>query len=186
MELAPLTAVCIVILAELREPRTSRPCTSYASCGAVAACPLWALSCVNSGPNVYSVAQACGPVDNQTYGIHPSYPTLNVVVDFGRLVTLYMISPLTFFQDKEDDKIAGVKSTALRFGDSTKNWVSGFVVACISSLVLSGFNTNLGCLDVAVMLLFSRYIRIAILCLFGSSIRSVSLANLDGRHILWS
>ncbi|GJZ35611.1 polyprenyltransferase 1 [Tanacetum coccineum] len=47
-------------------------------------------------------------------------------------------------QDKEDDKLVGVKSTALRFGDSTKNWVSGFGVACISSLALSGFNTNLG------------------------------------------
>lgn len=47
-------------------------------------------------------------------------------------------------QDKEDDKIVGVKSTALRFGDSTKNWVSGFGVACISSLALSGFNANLG------------------------------------------
>ncbi|PWA67043.1 polyprenyltransferase 1 [Artemisia annua] len=47
-------------------------------------------------------------------------------------------------QDKEDDKIVGVKSTALRFGDSTKNWVSGFGIACISSLALSGFNASLG------------------------------------------
>ncbi|KAK1435928.1 hypothetical protein QVD17_01701 [Tagetes erecta] len=47
-------------------------------------------------------------------------------------------------QDKEDDKLVGVKSTALRFGDSTKMWVSGFGIACISSLALSGFNANLG------------------------------------------
>lgn len=47
-------------------------------------------------------------------------------------------------QDKEDDKIVGVKSTALRFGDSTKKWVSGFGIACITSLALSGFNANLG------------------------------------------
>ncbi|KAD4385025.1 hypothetical protein E3N88_25193 [Mikania micrantha] len=47
-------------------------------------------------------------------------------------------------QDKEDDKIVGVKSTALRFGDSTKKWVSGFGIACISSLALSGYNANLG------------------------------------------
>ncbi|XP_076909632.1 4-hydroxybenzoate polyprenyltransferase, mitochondrial-like [Bidens hawaiensis] len=47
-------------------------------------------------------------------------------------------------QDKEDDKIVGVKSTALRFGDSTKIWVSGFGIACISGLALSGFNANLG------------------------------------------
>ncbi|XP_023735109.1 4-hydroxybenzoate polyprenyltransferase, mitochondrial [Lactuca sativa] len=47
-------------------------------------------------------------------------------------------------QDKEDDKLVGVKSTALRFGDSTKKWVTGFGVACICSLALSGFNANLG------------------------------------------
>lgn len=47
-------------------------------------------------------------------------------------------------QDKEDDKIVGVKSTALRFGDSTKKWVTGFGIACIGSLALSGYNANLG------------------------------------------
>ncbi|GJW52753.1 4-hydroxybenzoate polyprenyltransferase, mitochondrial, partial [Tanacetum coccineum] len=47
-------------------------------------------------------------------------------------------------QDKQDDKIVGVKSTALRFGDSTKYWVTGFGISCITSLALSGFNANLG------------------------------------------
>ncbi|CAA0826730.1 4-hydroxybenzoate polyprenyltransferase-mitochondrial [Striga hermonthica] len=46
-------------------------------------------------------------------------------------------------QDKEDDVKVGVKSTALRFGDSTKEWVAGFGVACIGSLALSGYNANL-------------------------------------------
>lgn len=48
------------------------------------------------------------------------------------------------FQDKEDDLKVGVKSTALRFGDLTKNWVTGFGIACISGLTLSGFNAELG------------------------------------------
>ncbi|OVA00859.1 UbiA prenyltransferase family [Macleaya cordata] len=47
-------------------------------------------------------------------------------------------------QDKEDDLKVGVKSTALRFGDSTKNWVTGFGIACISSLSLCGFNADIG------------------------------------------
>ncbi|KAL6583821.1 Palmitoyl-protein thioesterase 1 [Orobanche minor] len=47
-------------------------------------------------------------------------------------------------QDKEDDLRVGVKSTALRFGDSTKEWVAGFGLANIGSLALSGFNANLG------------------------------------------
>ncbi|XP_062221416.1 4-hydroxybenzoate polyprenyltransferase, mitochondrial-like [Phragmites australis] len=47
-------------------------------------------------------------------------------------------------QDKEDDLKVGVKSTALRFGDLTKYWISGFGVACIGSLALSGYNADLG------------------------------------------
>ncbi|KAJ9174280.1 hypothetical protein P3X46_017320 [Hevea brasiliensis] len=47
-------------------------------------------------------------------------------------------------QDKEDDLKVGVKSTALRFGDSTKEWITGFGIACISSLALSGVNANIG------------------------------------------
>ncbi|WRX13686.1 UbiA prenyltransferase family - like 1 [Theobroma cacao] len=47
-------------------------------------------------------------------------------------------------QDKEDDMKVGVKSTALRFGDSTKEWIAGFGIACISSLALSGFNADIG------------------------------------------
>lgn len=47
-------------------------------------------------------------------------------------------------QDKEDDLKVGVKSTALRFGDSTKEWISGFGTACISSLALCGFNSDIG------------------------------------------
>lgn len=38
----------------------------------------------------------------------------------------------------------GVKSTALRFGESTKQWISGFGATAISSLALSGYNANLG------------------------------------------
>lgn len=49
-----------------------------------------------------------------------------------------------FIQDKEDDLKVGVKSTALRFGDSTKEWISGFGLACISSLAISGVNADIG------------------------------------------
>ncbi|KAJ7969783.1 4-hydroxybenzoate polyprenyltransferase, mitochondrial [Quillaja saponaria] len=47
-------------------------------------------------------------------------------------------------QDKDDDLRVGVKSTALRFGDSTKKWITGFGIACISGLGLSGFNDDIG------------------------------------------
>lgn len=51
---------------------------------------------------------------------------------------------LLCLQDKEDDLKVGVKSTALRFGDSTKEWITGFGILCISSLGLSGYNAEIG------------------------------------------
>ncbi|KAI7812807.1 4-hydroxybenzoate polyprenyltransferase, mitochondrial [Triplophysa rosa] len=45
-------------------------------------------------------------------------------------------------QDKEDDLKVGVKSTALRFGQHTKQWLGGFSVAMLSGLVLAGVNAD--------------------------------------------
>jgi 4-hydroxybenzoate polyprenyltransferase len=47
-------------------------------------------------------------------------------------------------QDKDDDLRVGVKSTALRFGQETRPWLTGFSTAFISSLVLAGYNAHLG------------------------------------------
>ncbi|KAJ7968238.1 4-hydroxybenzoate polyprenyltransferase, mitochondrial [Quillaja saponaria] len=47
-------------------------------------------------------------------------------------------------QDKEDDQNAGVKSTALLFGDSTKQWTTGFAIASIGGFAFSGFHSGLG------------------------------------------
>ncbi|XP_066286513.1 4-hydroxybenzoate polyprenyltransferase, mitochondrial-like [Branchiostoma lanceolatum] len=41
-------------------------------------------------------------------------------------------------QDKADDILIGVKSTALKFGDDTRAWLSGFSAAMVSGLLLSG------------------------------------------------
>ncbi|KAK8933693.1 hypothetical protein KSP39_PZI015900 [Platanthera zijinensis] len=46
-------------------------------------------------------------------------------------------------QDKEDDLKVGVKSTALKFGSSTKSWITGFGATCISCLTISGYNAEL-------------------------------------------
>ncbi|XP_024130301.1 4-hydroxybenzoate polyprenyltransferase, mitochondrial [Oryzias melastigma] len=45
-------------------------------------------------------------------------------------------------QDKEDDVKVGVKSTALRFQDQTKLWLSGFTAAMMSGLVVAGVNAE--------------------------------------------
>jgi len=45
-------------------------------------------------------------------------------------------------QDKRDDALIGLKSTALRFRDNTKQWLSGFGVAMLGALSLVGVNSG--------------------------------------------
>ncbi|OMO59707.1 UbiA prenyltransferase family, partial [Corchorus capsularis] len=47
-------------------------------------------------------------------------------------------------QDKEHDVKVGVKSTALKLGESAKEWTSGFAISCIGGLALSGYNAAIG------------------------------------------
>jgi 4-hydroxybenzoate polyprenyltransferase len=42
-------------------------------------------------------------------------------------------------QDKEDDALLGLKSTALRFGDATQDWVGGFYAAALVLWAVAGF-----------------------------------------------
>jgi len=41
-------------------------------------------------------------------------------------------------QDKEDDALIGVKSTALRLGDATRRWIAGFFLATLALFALAG------------------------------------------------
>jgi len=45
-------------------------------------------------------------------------------------------------QDKTDDVLIGVKSTALLFGDQTKTWLTGFSAVMLSNLGLVGINSG--------------------------------------------
>jgi 4-hydroxybenzoate polyprenyltransferase len=47
-------------------------------------------------------------------------------------------------QDKRDDLLVGIKSTALLFGDRSRIWVAGFYAATIGFLALSGWSAALG------------------------------------------
>lgn len=51
---------------------------------------------------------------------------------------------MTDAQDKEDDVKVGIKSTALKFGESTKEWITGFAIASIGTLALTAYNAALG------------------------------------------
>ncbi len=47
-------------------------------------------------------------------------------------------------QDKEDDALIGVKSTARYFGDNTRSWLIGFAIATILLLMLMVMTADLG------------------------------------------
>ena len=49
---------------------------------------------------------------------------------------------LTLIQDKSDDLLIGIKSTALKFEDTTRYWLTGFASIMFSSLFAVGVNTN--------------------------------------------
>ncbi|VDK18674.1 unnamed protein product [Anisakis simplex] len=51
---------------------------------------------------------------------------------------MYLADIATDTEDKEDDRLVGVKSTALLFGDRTKYWLSGFGTVMISGLTCTG------------------------------------------------
>ena len=47
-------------------------------------------------------------------------------------------------QDKEDDLLIGIKSTALKFGDSTPSWLAGFFALALALIGAAGFTAGAG------------------------------------------
>lgn len=47
-------------------------------------------------------------------------------------------------QDKEDDALIGVKSTALKFGAASKRWIAGFYAVTVALLAAAGLAAGLG------------------------------------------
>ncbi|KAH7704044.1 COQ-2 protein [Aphelenchoides avenae] len=52
---------------------------------------------------------------------------------------------LALTTDKADDVLIGVKSTALRFGERTKRWLSGFATTMIGGLTAAGVSSDQAC-----------------------------------------
>ena len=74
------------------------------------------------------------------YQNHPSNSS-NILVDPSRAPGHASSTPLPtplHPQDKADDLALGMKSTALRFGDATPQWLAGFSAAMMASLAMAG------------------------------------------------
>lgn len=54
-------------------------------------------------------------------------------------------------QDKEDDLTLGLKSTALRFGERTKSWVSGFYAFALAMWAIAAWLTGVGAIGMLAL-----------------------------------
>lgn len=74
----------------------------------------------------------------------------NGTLDWSAVLPLYLAGicwtlvydTIYAHQDKADDIMIGLKSTAIKFGDNTAKWLTGFSVLMCSSLAITGLNTN--------------------------------------------
>lgn len=72
------------------------------------------------------------------YAAHAGRVDLSAILLYGAGIfwTLYY-DTIYAHQDREDDAMIGVKSTARLFGDQTRVWLRGFVIAALISLLLA-------------------------------------------------
>ena len=61
-------------------------------------------------------------------------------------------------QDREDDILIGVKSTALRFGKNTARWLTGFYCGTVALIGVSGYLVGLGWGFYAVLALAASHL----------------------------
>jgi len=61
-------------------------------------------------------------------------------------------------QDKQDDLLIGVKSTALRLGDATRPWLAVFYTATMVLLAASGYHAGLGWAFFALLLVAGAHL----------------------------
>ncbi|KAI5278797.1 4-hydroxybenzoate polyprenyltransferase, mitochondrial [Manis pentadactyla] len=69
-------------------------------------------------------------------------PSVCLPLYFSGIMWTLIYDTIYAHQDKRDDALIGLKSTALRFHENTKQWLSGFSVAMLGSLSLVGVNSD--------------------------------------------
>ncbi|XP_046330383.2 4-hydroxybenzoate polyprenyltransferase, mitochondrial-like isoform X1 [Haliotis rufescens] len=81
------------------------------------------------------------------YGVLFGWSAVKGYTDWSVLVPMYagsiawtlIYDTIYAHQDKYDDMLIGVKSSALKLGDQTKPWLAGFSSLMVSGLTLSGY-----------------------------------------------
>ncbi len=131
-----LIALCLIGLAVLLQFNRVAIFTGLAALALVAAYPFmkritywpqaWLGLTFNWGALV-GFAAAAGALRAETFALYAAGFFWTLGYD-----TIYA------HQDKEDDALIGVKSTALRLGDATRIWIAGFFLATLALFALAG------------------------------------------------
>ncbi|XP_042524376.1 4-hydroxybenzoate polyprenyltransferase, mitochondrial [Dipodomys spectabilis] len=69
-------------------------------------------------------------------------PSVCLPLYFSGVMWTLIYDTIYAHQDKKDDVLIGLKSTALLFRENTKQWLSGFSVAMLGALSLVGVNSS--------------------------------------------
>ncbi|XP_003414159.3 4-hydroxybenzoate polyprenyltransferase, mitochondrial [Loxodonta africana] len=69
-------------------------------------------------------------------------PSVCLPLYFSGIMWTLIYDTIYAHQDKKDDVLIGLKSTALRFRENTKQWLSGFSLAMLGALGLVGVNCD--------------------------------------------
>ncbi|XDC76660.1 hypothetical protein R6Z07F_007833 [Ovis aries] len=69
-------------------------------------------------------------------------PSVCLPLYFSGIMWTLIYDTIYAHQDKKDDALIGLKSTALRFREDTKKWLSGFSAAMLGALSLVGVNSG--------------------------------------------
>ncbi|XP_004391032.2 4-hydroxybenzoate polyprenyltransferase, mitochondrial isoform X1 [Trichechus manatus latirostris] len=69
-------------------------------------------------------------------------PSVCLPLYFSGIMWTLIYDTIYAHQDKKDDALIGLKSTALRFSENTKQWLSGFSLAMLGALGLVGVNCD--------------------------------------------
>lgn len=70
------------------------------------------------------------------------FPSLIFPLYFAGIAWTLHYDTIYAHQDKTDDLLVGIKSTALRLGNETKLWSRAFSIVMISHLITAGFSVD--------------------------------------------
>jgi 4-hydroxybenzoate polyprenyltransferase len=76
--------------------------------------------------------------------VHGGLDAAPIALYLGGIAWTLAYDTIYAHQDKEDDALIGLKSTALRLGQSSPRWLAGFFAAALALIALAGWLAGAG------------------------------------------